>query len=181
LSVQFAWPLPGESTPMPASENGHFVLTALPGDYSVLPVVPAAYAVTELRYGGANYLNCLIPMKGDSIDSSLTIVLSDQPGAVGGSILDAEQKPVPAKVVLVPDPLPAGFDLWATRVVNDDKDGAFAFRGLAPGRYKAVALTGDERKRDHDFAILGDRLSVAEAFEVAAGQSLSVNIRPSAQ
>ena len=49
-------------------------------------------------------------MKGDSIDSSLTIVLSDQPGAIAGSILDAEQKPFPAKVVLVPDPLPAGFD-----------------------------------------------------------------------
>ena len=42
-------------------------------------------------------------MKGDSIDSSLTIVLSDQPGTVGGAILDGEQKPIPAKVVLVPD------------------------------------------------------------------------------
>ena len=178
LSVQFAWPLPGDSTPMPASESGHFMLTTPPGDYSVLPVVPAGYAVTELRYGGANYLDSLIPMKGDSIDSSLTIVLSDQPGSVGGSILDGEQKPVPAKVVLVPDPLPPNFDLWAIRVASTDKDGTFAFRGLAPGRYKAVALTGDDRKRDHDFAILGDKLSSTEAFEVVAGQSLSVNVRP---
>jgi hypothetical protein len=178
LSVQFAWPLPGESTPMPASESGHFVLTTPPGEYSVLPVVPAGYAVTELRYGGANYLNSLIPMRSDSIDSSLTIVLSDQPGSIGGSILDGEQKPIPAKVVLVPDPLPAGFDLWAIRVVSTDKDGTFAFRGLAPGKYKAVALTGDDRKRDHDFAILGDKLSSTEAFEGVAGQSLSVNVRP---
>lgn len=164
--------------PTRASGNGHFVLSALPGDYSVLPVVPAGYAVTELHYGGANYLNRLIPMKGDSIDSSLTIVLSDQPGTVGGSILDAEQKPVPAKVVLVPDPLPADFDLWAIRVAVPDKDGAFAFRGLAPGRYKAVTLTGDDRKRDHDFAILGDKLNSADAFEVVAGQSVSANVRP---
>ncbi len=178
LSVQFARPLPGESMPMPASASGHFVLATPPGDYSVLPVIPAGYAVTELRYGGANYLNSLIPMKGDSIDSSLTIVLSDQPGTVGGSILDGEQKPIPAKVVLVPDPLPAGFDLWAIRVASTDKDGTFALRGLAPGRYKAAALTGDDRKRDHDFAILADKLNAADAFEVAAGQSLSVNVRP---
>jgi protocatechuate 3,4-dioxygenase beta subunit len=178
LSVQFAWPLPGESTPTPASGNGYFRLTALPGDYSVLPVAPSGYAATELRYGGANYLNSLIPMNGDSIDSSLTVVLSDQPGTVGGSILDGEQKPIPAKVVLVPDPLPPNFDLWAIRVVSTDKDGTFAFRGLAPGRYKAVALTGDARRRDHDFAILGDKLSSTEAFEIVAGQSLSVNVRP---
>lgn len=178
LSVQFGWPLPGDSTPMPTSESGHFTLTAPPGDYSVLPVVPAGYVVTELRYGGANYLNCLIPMKGDTADASLTIVLSDQPGAVGGSILDGEQKPIPAKVVLVPDPLPAGFDLWAIRVVSTNEDGTFAVRGLAPGRYKAVALTGDDRKRDHDFAILADKLNSADAFEVTVGQSLSLNIRP---
>jgi hypothetical protein len=117
-------------------------------------------------------------MKADTIDLSLTIVLSDQPGAVAGSILDGAQKPVPAKVILVPDPLPANFDLWAIRVVSADKDGSFALRGLAPGRYKAVALTGDDRKRDHDFAILRDKLSAAEAFEVVAGQNLSVNVRP---
>ena len=178
LSVQFARPLPGESMPMPASASGHFVLATPPGDYSVLPVIPAGYAVTELRYGGANYLNSLIPMRGDSIDSSLTIVLTDHPGAVAGSILDGDRKPIPAKVVLVPHPLPANFDLWAIRVVGCDKDGAFAFTGLAPGRYKAAALTGDDRKRDHDFAILADKLNAADAFEVAAGQSLSVNVRP---
>ena len=71
-----------------------------------------------------------------------------------------------------------GFDLWAIRVVSTDKDGTFVFRGLAPARYKAVALTGDDRKRDHDFAILGDKLSSTEAFEVTAGQRLSVNVRP---
>jgi hypothetical protein len=73
---------------------------------------------------------------------------------------------------------PAIFLLKMIRVVSNDKDGTFAFRGLAPGRYKAVALTGDDRKRDHDFAILGDKLNATSAFEVVAGQSLSVNVRP---
>src|ERR1019366_5934690 len=66
--------------------DGRFRLTAFPGDYSVLPVAPPGYAVTDLRYGGANYLNSLIPIRGASADSSLTIVLTDQPSSVTGSI-----------------------------------------------------------------------------------------------
>jgi hypothetical protein len=179
LSVQFAFPSPGgQSDSIPVAENGQFWLTGYAGDYSVRPVVPAGYAVTEIRYGGANYLNSLIPMKGDSIDSSLSIVLTNQPAAVEGSIVDGEQKPVPARIVLAPDPLPPGFDWRAIRVVSNDKQGAFTLSGLAPGRYKAVALAGDDRKRDHDLSLLAEKLAAADAIEVVAGQSVSINIRP---
>jgi hypothetical protein len=179
LSVQFALPSPGgQSDSIPAADTGEFWLNALPGDYSVMPVVPVGYAVTELHYGGVNYLNSLIPMKGGSLDSSLTILLSEQPGAVAGTIVDGEQKPVAARIALAPDPLPLGFDWRAIRAVSTDKQGAFAFSRLAPGRYKAVALTGDDRKRDHDLAILGDKLRSADAFEVVAGQSLTIHVQP---
>ena len=74
-------------------------------------VVPAGYAVTEVRYGGANYLNSLVPLRGDTLDPSLNIVLTDQPGAVRRVDRRYEQsKPVAARIVLAPDPLPAGFD-----------------------------------------------------------------------
>jgi hypothetical protein len=178
LSVQFAYPEPGgESTPIPAAPTGEFWLNGPPGDYSVQPVIPSGYAATEVRYGGANYLNSLIPMKGDSLDSSLTIVLSNQPGSVTGSVLDGEQKPLAAKIALVPDPLPTLFDFRAIRVAKTDKQGAFSITGLAPGRYRAVTLTGDDRKRDHDLEILGDKLRTADAFEIGAGQSVSLNLR----
>jgi hypothetical protein len=62
-------------------------------------------------------------------------------------------------------------------VVKNDRRGAFALSGIAPGRYKAVALTGDDRRRDHDMAILGDKLRAADSFEVTAGQSVSINLR----
>jgi hypothetical protein len=178
LSVQYASPEPGGlSTPIPAAPSGEFWLTGVPGEYSVQPVVPAGYAATEIRYGGVNYLNSLIPMNGSSPDSSLTIVLTDQTGSVAGSIVDGDSKPVSAEIALVPDPLPAGFDFRAIRVVKNDSKGAFAISGLAPGRYKAVALTGDDRKRDHDMAILGDKFRAADSFEVVAGQSLTINVR----
>jgi hypothetical protein len=179
LSVQFAYPEPGgESIPIPAAPTGEFWLSGPSGDSSVRPVVPSGSTATEVRYGGANYLNSLIPMKGDSLDSSLTIVLSDQPGSVAGSVLDREQKPVPAKIALVPDPLPPGFDFRAIRVSKTDKQGAFSINGVGPGRYKAVALTGADRQQDHDLAILGDKLRAAGSFEVGAGQSVSIDVRP---
>jgi hypothetical protein len=141
-------------------------------------VVPSGYAVTEVRYGGTNYLNSLIQMKGDTPDPSLTIVLTDQPGSIAGSILDGQQKPIPAEIALAPDPLPANFDFRTIRVVKNDKNGAFSIGGLAPGRYKAAALTGDDRERDHDMALLGDRLRVVDAFEVIAGKAVTINVRP---
>ena len=52
------------------------------------------------------------------------------------------------------------------------------FGRLAPGRYKAVALAGDDRKRDHDLAILGDKLDAADSFEVVAGQSVTIALHP---
>jgi hypothetical protein len=144
----------------------------------VQPVVPSGYTAIEVPYGGTNYLNSLIPMKGDSLDSSLTVVLSDHPGSVAGSVLDVEQKPMSAKIALVPDPLPLRFDFRAIRVVRSDKQGSFSINGLAPGRYKAVALMGDDQKQDHDMAILGDKLRAADAFEISAGQSVTANLHP---
>ena len=178
LSVQFAYPEPGGvSTPIPAAPGGEFWLNGAPGDYSIEPVIPPGYAATEVRYGGVNYKNSLIPMKGDSLDSSLTIVLSDQPASVTGSVIDGDQKPVAATISLTPDPLPAGLDFRAIRVAKTDSQGAFSINGLAPGRYKAVGLTGEDRKRDHDLAILSDKLRSAVAFEVIAGQTVSINLR----
>jgi hypothetical protein len=182
LAVQYAFPSPDRrADSIPAAENGEFWLSGYAGDYSVQPTVPAGYAVTEVRYGGANYLNSLVSMRGDTLDPSLTIVLTDQPGLVAGSIVDGDSEPVPATIALVPDPLPASFDFRAIRVAKNDAKGVFAFRGIAPGRYKAVALTDDDRKRDHDMAILGDRLNSVDSFEVIAGQSVTINIRPRVQ
>ena len=179
LAVQFSYPEPGgQSDAVPAAPNGAFWLTGLPGEYSVRPLVPAGYAVKEIRYGGGKYLNSLIPVRGETPDSSLTIMLSDQPGSVTGSVVDSQGKPAAARIVLAPDPLPAGFDFRAFRVAKNDDKGTFVFSGLAPGRYKAVALTGDDRKRDHDLAILGDQFRAADAFEVTAGQSVNVGLHP---
>jgi len=179
LSIQFAYPNPGgESTPIAASPEGVFWLDDVPGEYSVRPAVPAGYAVTEIRYAGGSYPFSLIPLDGGTADSTITVVLSDQPATVSGVLTDDAGKPVAAKIALLPDPIPARFDFRAIRVAATNNRGGFLVGGLAPGRYKAVALTGDDRRQDHDMTLLGPRLGLADAFELTAGQNLTISLRP---
>ena len=179
LAVQFAYPNPGgESTPIAASPDGVFWLSDVAGIYSVRPVVPPAYAVTEIRYAGGNYLFSLIPLGSGAADAPITIVLSDQPASVSGVLTDEEGKPVAAKIALLPDPVPEHFDFRAIRVAATNDRGGFLIGGLAPGRYKAVALTGDDRRQDHDLTLIGPRLGMADSFELTAGQNLTVSLRP---
>jgi hypothetical protein len=179
LSVQFnpAVPLVAASNNIVAADTiGTFALHGFADTYSVQPIVPETCAATEIRYAGINYLNQLIPINGDTADPTLTIVLSNQPATAGGSI-DGEAK-AQAKVVLAPWPLPENFDLRSLRVAITDKQGAFSFHGLPPGNYKTAVLTGDDRKRDHDLAILNDKFATADAFEITAGQSLTITPKP---
>lgn len=176
LSVQIGPALPADSQPADAAGSGTFILSGFPDDYSVQPVVPSGYAVTEIRYAGVNYLNRLIPINGNTIDSTLTIVLSNQPATVSGSI-DGDAK-AQAKIVLAPYPIPENFDLRSLRVTTTDKDGAFSFTSLPPGKYKSAVLTGDDRKRDRDLTILNDKFSAADVIELTAGQSATIAPKP---
>jgi len=173
LSLQFSWPLRGDSGVIPASPDGAFHLIGFPDNYSILPVLPNGYAATEIRYGGADYRNKLIPIKGDTTDPTLTILIGNQPSTVNGTIQEAN-----AKIVLAPWPIPENFDLRSLRVAVPDEQSAFSFQGLPPGKYKAVVLTGDDRKRDHDISILHDKFAAADVFELTAGQNLTIVPKP---
>jgi hypothetical protein len=179
LSVQFAYPNPGgESTPIAASPDGGFWLSDAPGEYSLRPIVTPAYAVTAIRYAGGNYPLSLIPLGSGTADASITIILSDQPASVSGVLTDDAGKPVAAKIALLPDPIPEHFDFRAIRVAATNDRGGFVIGGLSPGRYKAVALTGEDRRQDHDMTLIGPRLGLADAFELTAGQNLTLDLRP---
>lgn len=182
LSIRLSDPEPGgKSIDVPVAATGEFRIDGVSGDHSVEPTLPYGYAVVEVRLDSSNYLNSLIPIKASSnfTDTSLVIVLTDQPGSIAGSIKDKNGNPVAAKVALLPIPLPKAFDFRAIAVVTTDKQGSFSFLSIAPGKYKAVALTNEtDQKRDHDMAILGDKLRTAESFEVVAGQSQNIFLQP---
>src|SRR5207244_3157862 len=99
-----------------------------------------------------------------------------QTGQAAGTLVDGNQHPVTARIVLLPYPLPMNPSPAAIRTCDTDAKGAFRFTGLIPGKYVTVALAGEEENiRDHDFALLAGKIHAADAFEVTAGQTTTVS------
>jgi hypothetical protein len=88
-----------------------------------------------------------------------------------------DQTPVRvATVALLPDPLPVKVSPATIQYAESGESGAFVFKDVAPGMYRAVVLLGDEDVHGSDSG-LRERAAKAEALEVRAGQSVSVSLK----
>ena len=153
-----------------AIEGGRFHQDLLhPGEYwPLLRGLPEGYAVVSPR-------NETIALSAP--DTPITFVLTSRPGAISGIVRDEAQAPMHgASVLLMPDPLPDKVAPEVIQVQESGMDGGFAFRNLAPGKYRALVLTGADRDRQGDVAYLRDQ-GAGEAIEVQAGQSVVVNLK----
>jgi hypothetical protein len=93
-------------------------------------------------------------------------------------VRDEDQAPVRgASVALLPDPLPDKIGPDAIRTAESGNDGAFVFRDVAPGNYRALVLTAADRSHERDAGYLRDLAAKADRIEVRAGQSVSVNLQ----
>lgn len=154
-----------------------------PGSYMpVLENVPAGYAVSSVSYNGQP-----VPVSAaidvEAAESDVTYVLTTRTGGVTGTVRDADQKPVPgAAVWILPPALPdtiGRFSFMARGqggMAEADGNGAFQVGGLAPGRYKAVAIKGQGRNLPNMLS-LRDHLDSADAVVVEAGQAASLDVR----
>jgi hypothetical protein len=111
-------------------------------------------------------------------ETPLTLVVTSRPGAVGGVVRDDDRKPVRGVgVALLPDPLPDRIAPSTIQFTESAEAGTFVFKNVARGMYRAIVLKGDEDARSAG-AALRDAAAKAEAIEVRAGQSVSVNLKP---
>jgi Carboxypeptidase regulatory-like domain len=147
-----------------------------PDDYwPVVMPLPDGYAVAEIRFEGASARNNVMKLSGP--DTPLTIVVTSRPGAVSGLVRNDDQMPVRgALVALLPDPLPDKISPTTIRYAESDDGGTFVFKNVAPGTYRAVVLNGEEDVGRGD-ASLRERAAKADAIEVRAGQSASINLK----
>ena len=173
---------------MPAEEgapgsNVSMTRTGLPpGKYNIALMQMPGYAVSSMTLNGA-------PMPpGATVDlespeSVLTYVLTTQLGSVTGTVRDSDQQAVPdATVVLAPDSLAdTGDDRLSLppgmgESVISDGGGRFTFSGLAPGRYKAVALKDGDRRRAINGASIRERMKAADVVVVSPRQSTNLEL-----
>ena len=136
--------------------------------------MPEGYAVAQVLFDGASSRNSTINLSAP--DTPISFVLTSRPGAITGIVRNDEQTPVRGvSVLLMPDPLPDKVAPEVIQVQESGDDGGFAFRNLAPGKYRALVLTGANRDRQGDVAYLRDQMG--EAIEVQAGQSVVANLK----
>ena len=132
--------------------DGSFVVEATPGNYRVSVVPLLGYApgpsltalkslanayVKFIRLGNVDVLNAGVHLEGPPT-TPLEIVIGTNPGALGGSVLTAQQAAAAAgvTVVLLPD-VRGRSDLY--RTTTTDPSGRFHLDRVPPGDYKAFA------------------------------------------
>jgi hypothetical protein len=164
---------------MPAREQPELAAEGLPpGEYWPIFRAPPGFAITSVTFNERPVDRTTVELQAPA--STIRFVLTSRPGGVTGTVRDANRNAVKdASVALLPASLPAAFERFdprALRSAEADGNGGFGFADLAPGRYKAVALTGDDRGHVHDLPFLRDRLQSAALIEIDFGQTLNVEL-----
>jgi len=183
MQPMFPWQLLlqlGSAGPQIAAvESGRFHQESIrPGEYRPLLLgLPLGYAVAQVLSAGSSARDSAVTLSAPG--TPIAFVVTSRPGAVAGVVRDENQVPVRgAAVALLPDPLSdTAFAFRAFRTGESGDDGAFAFKDLAPGKYRAVVLTEPKSVSLNDVAYLRERAASAEPIELRAGQLVTVNLR----
>jgi hypothetical protein len=161
-----------------AAQAGKFRQDSIrPGEYwPVLAGLPEGYAVAQTLFEGSSPLHSTMSLS--SPDTPLTFVLTARSGVVTAVVRDENQAPVrSASVVLLPDPLPDKPGPGVIRTGESGDNGALVFRDVAPGKYRAVVLSGPDLAYGSDAGYLREQAARVDGFEVRAGESVSLNLK----
>jgi hypothetical protein len=137
--------------------------------------LPDGFAVAEIVFGGSKAPYGTIALSAR--DTPISIVLTSRAGSLAGVVRDEDQNPLRgAMVVLLPDPVPEKIGPASVWAEESGEGGAFVFRDLAPGKFRAVVLTGEDRAFQGDPGYLRERAGKKDPILVMAGQMVSVSL-----
>ncbi len=152
--------------------DGRFQIpNASPGRHVVsIGNLPRGYYAQEVRYNGAPVRGPL-ELNSGSVTQNLEIVLDNQPAALTGAVAEPDGE---AAVTLVRWP---SADVFANAKTTTAKpDGSFQFTNLAPGEYRAVAVSWQDRAQVERPGVLERLLANAPTITLARGASQTVRL-----
>lgn len=123
----------------PTAADGSFTVTRLvPGDYKLaFSGLPPNLHVRSVRFGTAEVLDSAIHIQS-TVSESLEVVLGANTGALDAVVVDRNNQPSAAAiVVLVPSSSRGRFELY--RTATTDTSGRASLTNIAPGSYKLFA------------------------------------------
>ena len=129
-------PFEGIRPSIPIEAGGFHVKGLVPTDYApTLRDLPDGYAVADVLYGNISIGDAPFPLEGTG---QITFVITSKAGGISGKT-DGKHR-----LLLVPDSFTTRSSVFRMVGADSDANGAFAFRNLAPGKYR-VLIMKDQR------------------------------------
>jgi Carboxypeptidase regulatory-like domain len=153
------------------ADNTFAVANITPGSYSVevLPIPP--WYVQSAASGNTDVLRDDLLISAGHRPDPLEIVLRDD-GANLNGIVRAEGKPVPASILLIPDPSSSEH----ARLMQAGQGGEFQFDRIPPGDYKLLAFDSLETLEFRNPAAIAPYLARAVRVTVSSGERSEMDL-----
>lgn len=147
------------------------------GKYRVIPSWSNAY-VASMQLGGVAIDGSLLDLTTSAAASgALSVRLSSATGSVSGSVVDDKGPAAGARVALVFDGEGGGVP---PRFATTNPSGMYLLDGIAPGKYKLVAM----QEADSDYVMQSGRLDdyddLMESIEIHPSEKLSHDLKKQA-
>ncbi len=173
----WAWASQSES---PVQKGGTFILTDVAdGEYTVRVVSDCMVCYTKAATaGGSNLLETGLVISSGEAPAPLELLYSSDTGNVAGSVTRADDLPAPAAhVLLVRDGASESELERDAKSAATDQNGRFAFVGVPPGHYKALAFAkaNADSLDDPDFVM--PFAAKADSFGVSPGGTVTLQLK----
>ena len=133
------------SGPVPIDADGGFQLSSRSpfGRFLIWLMAPegAGDYIKEIHFNGRTVTGDPIALDGSSGAQLMEIVVDDQPATITGAVTDGDRPVSKPYVLLTKWPMPAELAYARPQGADGDDDGQFRFTELAPGDYRAIAVS----------------------------------------
>jgi len=166
------------------NQDGTFELRGVAGPLLIRPQgIPNGWALKSVMVEGFDVTDTAFEFKPGRNVTDVVITLTDRLTGVSGAVRDARGQPVADYVLVVfpEDTRLRGSQSRYVQTARPNQDGAFAIKGLPPGRYLAAAVPALETGMQDDPAVLEQLGMGAQNFSLAEGQTLNLNIEMRSQ
>jgi hypothetical protein len=170
--------LPG---PAPVDSDGRFELVSRSpfGKFLIWLIAPdgAGDYVKEMRFDGIIVTGNPIPLNASAVVQLLEIVVDDKPAAVTGVVSDSYHPVSNPHIVLSKWPLAGELAYVRMETAEGDDDGQFRFTDLAPGDYRAIAVSQTNRDMIDEPGVLQRLLTGTETITLSRGSVQAITLK----